>query len=65
LVRQGVNGHLCPVGDAEAFATALRTMLSGEDQLARMKAQSRKWAEKFDLQAVARKMEKILAQVAA
>jgi glycosyltransferase involved in cell wall biosynthesis len=65
LVQQGVNGHLCPVGDAEAFATALRTMLSGEDQLARMKAQSRKWAEKFDLQAVARKMEKILAQAAA
>lgn len=62
LVRHGVNGFLCPVGDTEAFEKALRSLLGAPERLAKMKEESRKLAARFDLQAIALKMERMLAE---
>lgn len=61
LVEPGQNGFLVPVNDMSAFADRLRFMLDHE-VLAKMKVASRYRTRDFDLNTLARRLEKILAK---
>ena len=65
VVQDGVNGFLCTVNEADAFERALRTMLTSDDLLRKMKGESRQLAHKFDLQAIVTRYEEIFEAVAA
>jgi glycosyltransferase involved in cell wall biosynthesis len=43
-VRDGLNGVLCPAGDAERFADAIRTLACDEGLRKRLAANARAWA---------------------
>jgi glycosyltransferase involved in cell wall biosynthesis len=63
LVRQEVNGFLCPVNDTAAFAGALQRLLVHQDLLARMKAESRRLAAAFDISKSAAQFEALFQAV--
>lgn len=65
IVRNGDNGFLCPLGDAEAFDAALRRMIADSDRLGQMKAASRSRADEFDLRRITERMESILQKASA
>ena len=64
IVRDGENGFLCRVNESDAFESALRTMLTSDDLLRRMKSRSRQLAHKFDLQAIVTRYEGLFEAVA-
>jgi glycosyltransferase involved in cell wall biosynthesis len=63
LVRPGGNGFLCPVHDLQAFARALRLMLTTDGLLSQMKAESRRRAAIFDIQKTALQFDNIFKEV--
>jgi len=64
VVKDGQNGFLCPVNDAAAFEEALRTMLTSDSLLERMKGESRQLACQFDLEEIVARYEAILMSAA-
>ncbi len=64
LVQAGENGYLCPVGDEESFADALRELLTTPTRLLAYRQASRKRASRFDLEHVATSYEMALQSVA-
>jgi L-malate glycosyltransferase len=63
-VENSVNGFLCPVNDADAFETGFRKMLTSDELLANMKRESRKLAERFNIQSVVARFEKMFQAAA-
>lgn len=63
VVRPGVNGFLCPVNDSCAFAAALRIMLTTNGLLSKMKAESRRLAETFDIKKIGAQFDNIFKTV--
>ncbi len=64
VVQNEVNGFICPVNNGDAFERALRTMLTSDSNLRRMKAASREMALKFDLQTIVNRYEEIFQEAA-
>jgi len=64
VVESGSNGFRCPVGDMEAFESALRTLLSDTSRLEQMKRASRQKAADFDLAKIVSRYEAIFREVA-
>lgn len=64
LIRNGENGLLCPVNDADAFEKALRRVLTSEDLLTGMKKASRQRAGKLDLKAIVDRYEQLFETAA-
>jgi glycosyltransferase involved in cell wall biosynthesis len=64
LVNQGQNGYLVPVHDVPAFTDRLQAMLNPQ-VLTRMKQASHQLAQNFDLTAITRRLEQLLATCAA
>lgn len=63
LVEEGENGFLCPLGDAAAFESALRRMLTSDEILTGMKQRSREIAVRFDLRVITGKLERIFESI--
>ena len=63
LVRPGQNGYLCPLGDADSFERALRSLLTDTAHLRRMKCASRAHAQAFDLERIAERYERVYERV--
>lgn len=59
VVQPGRNGFLCQVNDTSAFVQALRTLLTDEGLLTRMKAASRRLAQNFDIRQIATRFDSI------
>jgi len=64
LVEKGVNGWLVPVGSQDAFASALRDLLSDRGRLFHARLASRRLAQKFDLQTIISQYETVLQAAA-
>lgn len=64
LVQPGENGYLCPVGNEESFAGALRELLTTPTRLLAYRQASRKRASHFDLEHIAVAYETVLQSVA-
>ena len=64
LVREGENGHLCPVENEGAFADALRGLLSVPEKLLAFRKASYALAQRFDLTHVADMYEESLREIA-
>lgn len=64
LVRDGENGFLVPVGDADALAQALARLIQDRDLLRRIGAANRRVAEeKFDIADTVRNYEELYARL--
>lgn len=59
MVQHGVNGFLCDLTDMDAFEKGLRRLLTSDEELASMKRESRRLAEKFDVHAIGSRFERI------
>lgn len=56
MIRHMYNGYLAPVGDAQALATGIHTLLSEPHRLAQLADQARRWAlEHYAAPVVAKK----------
>lgn len=62
LVRDEVNGRLCPPNDQRCFTEGLLWCLEDSQRLAQLKRASRNMAERYDLQRIAIQYEQVLAQ---
>lgn len=64
VVRNGLNGFLCPVNDLKSFSSGLRLMLSSKNKLLEMRKASLSMAADFDLDGIVKRYEQILMKVA-
>ncbi|MBN1264770.1 MAG: glycosyltransferase family 4 protein [Anaerolineales bacterium] len=60
LITDRLNGRLVEVGDDEAYVAALRWCVKDSDRLLKMKRESLKIAQRYDIKAVAEAYEAIL-----
>lgn len=63
-VENSVNGFLCPVNDVDAFETAFRKMFASDGLLSDMKRESRRLAERFNIQSVVARFEEMFQAAA-
>ena len=63
VVRPGINGFTFPPHDTRGLAQALRTLLTTDGLLARMKAESRRLAGLFDIKKIGLRFENIFETV--
>jgi glycosyltransferase involved in cell wall biosynthesis len=59
VVQDGLNGFLCDLTDIDSFEKALRRLLTSDEPLVSMKRESRRLAEKFDVQAIGSRFEQV------
>lgn len=59
VVQDGINGFLCDLTDMDGFETALRNLLTSDEQLVSMKRESRRLAHKFDVYAIGSRFQQI------
>lgn len=66
IVRENINGHIVPAGDAPALAVALSSLLAAPDSALAMGARGREWVlEKGSLEAMARRYTAVYEQAVA
>jgi glycosyltransferase involved in cell wall biosynthesis len=65
LVKDGVNGRICDVGDRRCFLDGLRWTLTDRSRLEQLKSASSDMALEYDIRNVAAAYERALGEAAA